>query len=147
MYVQVNGESVIGMPHNKAVALIKNAKRTVLLAVTRQIDADTTLSEPNDTDSDVDSVTLDDLANANLSVTEDNSAEPSPRLLRLERVSTGDVLGQEEGEERQEASGSEGEDTDRDGSERYMGPMHSTPRLHHHDSPSKRQPPVKPPSK
>ena len=35
MVVQVNGRSVIGMPHNKAVALIKNAAGKVTLAISR----------------------------------------------------------------------------------------------------------------
>ena len=33
--LQVNGESVIGMPHNKAVALIKKAKDFIELTVSR----------------------------------------------------------------------------------------------------------------
>lgn len=33
--LQVNGESVIGMAHNKAVALIKNASNLVSLVISR----------------------------------------------------------------------------------------------------------------
>ena len=34
-WLQVNGESVIGMPHHKAVALVKKAMGVVQLAVSR----------------------------------------------------------------------------------------------------------------
>lgn len=46
LFIQVNGESVIGMPHNKAVALIKRARGAVAIAVSRAPSRPTSAKNP-----------------------------------------------------------------------------------------------------